>query len=88
MFIDRATGYLNRGMDLKREYAAFHSAMQEIDRKIIEFLENHDGDSAGSLADYGIDFLADSNTDSDTDLKKVVDSMPKEWQKQFYDIWI
>ena len=88
MFVDRATGYMNRGMDLKRDYAAIHSAMWEIDRKLNDFLENRDGDSAGELADYGIDFLADSNTDIDENLKKTVNHMSKDWQEHFYDIWI
>ena len=87
-FIDRGTGYIQNGMTLTRDYAAIHSYMWEITQRLENFLNDPDGDSAKSLADYGIDFLRDQDLDSDPKLKKVMQHMNKNWQMQFFDMFV
>lgn len=87
-FIDRSSGKLQSNMSLSRDYVAIHSYMWEITQNLEAFLNDRDGDSAASLEDYGIDFLRDSDLESDPELKEAMHHMSKDWQMRFFDMFV
>lgn len=89
-FIDKSSGRLQRNMTITRDYAAIHSYLWEMTTKLENFLNNVDGDSAGSLADYGIDFLADSDMTPEEEeaINKIFKKHGKDWQMHFFNTFV
>lgn len=64
-FIDRATGYFNRAMDFKKDYAALVSYRWDMDNAIYSYLTNPDDDSFMMLRAMGIEAFDTANSEDE-----------------------
>lgn len=85
-YIDRSSGRLQPNMMISRDYAAIHSYTWDCCKKLQEFLNNLDGDSASGLEAYGISFLEDDGEDAVmSSLNERIKTYGTKWQESFYD---
>lgn len=89
-FIDKSSGRLQRNMSITRDYAAIHSYLWDMTSQLEAYLNDADGDSAASLADYGIDYLKDTDIDPDAEeaINKIFKKKGKDWQMHFFNHYV